>query len=334
VPLLKKQRLTRRRIVMQAFQERVVAEKADLDKKLEALRKFQTSEAFWELPLSERRRLGEQAVAMGTYSTILEERIMAFGEPKSDGPNAQIMEARLKETLAVLHDIVDVLEMSKQYDKRYRLQHDLDFDAVLCAVNAARIMRHEPTIQSPRFTDLEFRASTVLARHGFQILAKPEVMKPCEQCKSDFPYAPLVHGRHICKSCAAKMDTPKPDLHRLHRDDNSFVGDMEGFEKGLTDLINRHSIENVVDMPDYLLSEMICRMINAMGPGIKKTLDWHKCDSTCHPSPETNLRFKALKAIALKSEPSKATKPPSLRPQMIKEGAAEKRRVTAESEDE
>jgi hypothetical protein len=60
---------------------------------------------------------------------------------------------------------------------------------------------------------------------------------------------------------------------------------MEAFEKELTHLINRHSIENVVDMPDYLLAEMICRMIEAMGPSIKKTLNWHGCDSVCHPSP-------------------------------------------------
>ena len=41
---------------------------------------------------------------------------------------------------------------------------------------------------------------------------------------------------------------------------------MEAFEKELTDLINRHSIENEVDMPDFLLAGMICRMIEALGP--------------------------------------------------------------------
>ena len=55
----------------------------------------------------------------------------------------------------------------------------------------------------------------------------------------------------------------------------------------LTHLINKHSIENVVDMPDFLLSGMICRMIEAMGPSIKKTLDWHGCGSVCHPAEET-----------------------------------------------
>jgi len=59
---------------------------------------------------------------------------------------------------------------------------------------------------------------------------------------------------------------------------------MEAFEKELKELINKHSIENVADMPDFVLAGMICRMIEAMGPSIKKTLDWHGCDSVCHPS--------------------------------------------------
>ena len=62
---------------------------------------------------------------------------------------------------------------------------------------------------------------------------------------------------------------------------------MEEFKEGLTHLINRHGIENVADMPDFLLAGMICRMIEAMGPSIKKTLGWHGCDSVCHPSPNT-----------------------------------------------
>ena len=60
---------------------------------------------------------------------------------------------------------------------------------------------------------------------------------------------------------------------------------MEAFEKELTTLINRYSIENVADVPDFILAGMICRMIEAMGPSIKKTLDWHGCSSVCHPSP-------------------------------------------------
>ena len=64
---------------------------------------------------------------------------------------------------------------------------------------------------------------------------------------------------------------------------------MKNFEKELTSLINRHSIENVADMPDYLLAEMICRTIEAIGPRVKITLDWHGCVSVCRPSPESRL---------------------------------------------
>ena len=57
------------------------------------------------------------------------------------------------------------------------------------------------------------------------------------------------------------------------------------FEKELTHLINRHSIENEVDMPDFLLARMLCAMIESMGPTVKATLDWHGCASVCHPRP-------------------------------------------------
>ena len=59
----------------------------------------------------------------------------------------------------------------------------------------------------------------------------------------------------------------------------------EEFEKELTTLINRHSIENMADMPDFLLARMLCAMIESMGPTVKATLDWHGCSSVCHPSP-------------------------------------------------
>lgn len=65
---------------------------------------------------------------------------------------------------------------------------------------------------------------------------------------------------------------------------------MEAFEKELTQLINRHRIENVVDMPDFIIAGMICGMIKAMGPCIKSTLDWHGCDSVCHPKRQCNAQ--------------------------------------------
>jgi hypothetical protein len=49
---------------------------------------------------------------------------------------------------------------------------------------------------------------------------------------------------------------------------------MENFKKELTQLINKHSIENKIDMPDFILAEMLCRMIEAMGPSIKSNIRW------------------------------------------------------------
>lgn len=56
------------------------------------------------------------------------------------------------------------------------------------------------------------------------------------------------------------------------------------FRNELTQLINRHSVENIADMPDFMLSEMLCRMIEVIGPHIKQNLDWHGCNSVCHPA--------------------------------------------------
>ena len=56
---------------------------------------------------------------------------------------------------------------------------------------------------------------------------------------------------------------------------------MTQFEIELKHLINRHSIENEVNMPDFILAAMICHMIAAIGPSIKRTLDWYGH----HPAP-------------------------------------------------
>jgi len=59
--------------------------------------------------------------------------------------------------------------------------------------------------------------------------------------------------------------------------------DQASFKQELTTLLNRHSMENSCDMPDFLMAEMICRFIDAVGSPIKRTLDWHGVDSVCHP---------------------------------------------------
>ena len=51
------------------------------------------------------------------------------------------------------------------------------------------------------------------------------------------------------------------------------------FEQELRQLINKYSIENQCDIPDFLLAEMIVTVVESVGPVFKKVLDWH---SVCH----------------------------------------------------
>jgi len=65
-------------MIMQPHQTRVVAEKADLDMKIDKLTVFMAGEAFGRIDLDEQARLRRQGAAMVDYSAILGERIDAF----------------------------------------------------------------------------------------------------------------------------------------------------------------------------------------------------------------------------------------------------------------
>jgi hypothetical protein len=52
---------------------------------------------------------------------------------------------------------------------------------------------------------------------------------------------------------------------------------MIEFQRELETLINKHSIDNDMRMPDFLLAEMICEMLQAMSPSFRRALDWHGC---------------------------------------------------------
>ncbi len=66
-------------IELQPHQQRVIAEKAELDDRLGKLREFICSNAiFKQLPGPERGRLYRQQTAMEAYSAVLGERIEAF----------------------------------------------------------------------------------------------------------------------------------------------------------------------------------------------------------------------------------------------------------------
>jgi hypothetical protein len=64
---------------MQPHQERVIAEKDDLDAKRDRLRAFFGTDLYREIDKAEQSRLNRQLEAMTLYSNILEERITAFG---------------------------------------------------------------------------------------------------------------------------------------------------------------------------------------------------------------------------------------------------------------
>lgn len=59
-------------------QQRVVAEKLDLDEKRDRLAAFQASLLFSSLAREEQERLTRQAHIMAMYSSVLGERIAAF----------------------------------------------------------------------------------------------------------------------------------------------------------------------------------------------------------------------------------------------------------------
>lgn len=65
---------------MQEFQQRVVAEKTELDEKVSRLKSFCTGEKFRDLPPGEQERLVRQLGIMREYSDILRERITAFSQ--------------------------------------------------------------------------------------------------------------------------------------------------------------------------------------------------------------------------------------------------------------
>lgn len=83
----------------------------------------------------------------------------------------------------------------------------------------------------------------------------------------------LTHPPEPENACKAEESKENPNS----------TDNMDEFKKGLTNLINRHSIENLCDMPDFLLSDMICAYLVAFGSVNKQNLDWHGCDSVTHP---------------------------------------------------
>ena len=64
---------------MMEYQERVVAERKELNERLIKLREFNAGRVFKQLPEAERNRLTRQCMIMTSYLDILNQRISAFG---------------------------------------------------------------------------------------------------------------------------------------------------------------------------------------------------------------------------------------------------------------
>ena len=69
---------------MESYQERVVEELVALNYKIIALRDFLPSECFASLDQDEQFRLMEQLYHMQEYGKILQERVNAWSDQKSD----------------------------------------------------------------------------------------------------------------------------------------------------------------------------------------------------------------------------------------------------------
>lgn len=63
---------------MEAYQQRVVDEKAEVSEKLEKLETFLGSANFTKVPHQEQTRLARQSLIMQLYEQVLSERIAAF----------------------------------------------------------------------------------------------------------------------------------------------------------------------------------------------------------------------------------------------------------------
>lgn len=48
----------------------------------------------------------------------------------------------------------------------------------------------------------------------------------------------------------------------------------KAFEKELEKLINKHSVENEVNMPDFILANMVVNFISNVGKSVKKRDKW------------------------------------------------------------
>ena len=63
-------------------------------------------------------------------------------------------------------------------------------------------------------------------------------------------------------------------------------GERSEFNNELETLINKHAIDNLCHIPDFILANMVEHFVINVGHFNKQILDWHGCDSICHPKRE------------------------------------------------
>lgn len=73
---------------------------------------------------------------------------------------------------------------------------------------------------------------------------------------------------------SCQIEKSEEDSPRVH---------LEKFKKELKCIINKHSMENFWDMPDFIMADMITNFIISTGHAMKNNLNWHGCGSVCHP---------------------------------------------------
>jgi hypothetical protein len=59
------------------------------------------------------------------------------------------------------------------------------------------------------------------------------------------------------------------------KNEKPYTDPLNNFEKDLRKLINKHSVENLVDMPDFLIAHYICRSLHNLSFLIKRNNFYH-----------------------------------------------------------
>jgi len=77
-----------------------------------------------------------------------------------------------------------------------------------------------------------------------------------------------------CGGCGIRYDGHLCSSFIPQRDDNSYIN-INDFEKELTTLINKYSVENGSDTPDFILAKYILGCLSAFNSATKDRESWY-----------------------------------------------------------